>query len=171
MVNKNKKVILGIDPGTSILGYGVVSKENKDIKSIKYDILSLKKHNSHMAKLKKIFYNTIDLIVQYNPSEIAIEEQFYGKNVQSMLKLSRAQGVVIAAALSKEIAVQAYSPRKIKQSITGNGNASKEQVAYMIFCFSFSVQITIEIYLVLSGGPGFFYRYLYRWNKSFTRNY
>lgn len=95
-------------------------------------ILHLEKYNDHHLKLQKIFERTIELIEGFKPDEVAIEAPFFGKNVQSMLKLGRAQGVAIAAALSRGIAVTEYAPRKIKQSITGNGNASKEQVAAMI---------------------------------------
>ncbi|MFN4233919.1 MAG: crossover junction endodeoxyribonuclease RuvC [Bacteroidia bacterium] len=126
------RVILGIDPGTNIMGYGVIHVKNKTIELLAFDIVNLSKLDDHAIKLKEIFDATTKLIDTYKPDDFAIEAPFYGKNVQSMLKLGRAQGVAIAAALNKNIPVTEYSPKKIKQSITGNGNASKEQVAAML---------------------------------------
>lgn len=114
------------------MGYGVVETGAKKPRLLVSGVLKLDTHDDHALRLKKIFECTISLIEQYLPDELAIEAPFFGKNVQSMLKLGRAQGVAIAAALSREIPVFEYSPRKIKQSITGNGNASKEQVASML---------------------------------------
>lgn len=127
-----ERVILGIDPGTTILGYGIIECHQKQMSLQALGVLHLEKYNDHHLKLQKIFERTIELIEGFKPDEVAIEAPFFGKNVQSMLKLGRAQGVAIAAALSRGIAVTEYAPRKIKQSITGNGNASKEQVAAMI---------------------------------------
>jgi len=127
------RIILGIDPGTNIMGFGLISCKGNSIGLIKMDVIKLSKINNQPLKLKKIFETTLELINQYHPDELSIEAQFYGKNVQSMLKLGRAQGVAIAAALYRSIPVFEYSPRKIKQSITGSGNASKEQVAAMLF--------------------------------------
>ena len=131
MIGK-ERVILGIDPGTTILGYGIIECRQKEMSLQALGVLHLEKYNDHHLKLQKIFERTIELIEGFKPDEVAIEAPFFGKNVQSMLKLGRAQGVAIAAALSRGIAVTEYAPRKIKQSITGNGNAAKEQVAAML---------------------------------------
>jgi len=127
-----EKIILGIDPGTTIMGFGLIKVINKNMELIRMDELMLKKYDDHYLKLKLIFEHTIQLIDTYHPDEIAIEAPFFGKNVQSMLKLGRAQGVAMAAGLSREIPITEYSPKKIKMAITGNGNASKEQVAKML---------------------------------------
>jgi len=126
------KIILGIDPGTSNMGVGVVGIRKQKAEVIAMDILKLEKLSNHPLKLKKIFETVLRNIDHYKPDELAIESPFFGKNVQSMLKLGRAQGVAIAAALYRDIPVFEYSPRKIKQSITGTGSASKEQVAAML---------------------------------------
>lgn len=128
----SEKIILGIDPGTTIMGFGLIKVINKKMELITIDELLLSKYDSHYLRLKKIFEKTIQLIESYNPDEIAIESPFFGKNVQSMLKLGRAQGVAMAAGLSREIPIIEYAPKKIKMAITGNGNASKEQVAKML---------------------------------------
>ncbi|MBD0850109.1 crossover junction endodeoxyribonuclease RuvC [Maribacter arenosus] len=128
----NEKIILGIDPGTSIMGFGIIKVVNKQMKFIQMNELLLQKYKDPYTKLKLIFERTIELIDTYHPDEIAIEAPFYGKNVQSMLKLGRAQGVAMAAGLSRQIPITEYLPKKIKMSITGNGNASKEQVAKML---------------------------------------
>ncbi len=128
----NEKIILGIDPGTTIMGYGVVLKEKEKLTMLTMGVIDLKKFEDHYIKLKKIFERVVYLIDEFHPDELAIEAPFFGKNVQSMLKLGRAQGVAIAAALSRQMPIFEYAPRKIKQSITGNGNASKEQVAGML---------------------------------------
>jgi len=129
---KKERIILGIDPGTNIMGYGLVHQQLSGIKLINLGVIQLNKYENHALKLKKIFERTLSLIDEYNPDEMAIEAPFYGKNVQSMLKLGRAQGVAMASALYRDIPIFEYSPKKIKQSITGNGNASKEQVAAML---------------------------------------
>jgi len=129
---KNERIILGIDPGTNIMGYGIIKIINSLPSLVNLDIIDLKKFADHYVKLKKLFEETIHLIELYHPDELAIEAPFYGKNVQSMLLLGRAQGVAISAALSRTIPVFEYSPRKIKLSITGHGNASKEQVAALL---------------------------------------
>jgi len=126
---KNDRIILGIDPGTNIMGYGLIHHKGNKIDLITMGVLKLGKFPDHGIKLKKIFERTTALIKEYKPDELAIEAPFFGKNVQSMLKLGRAQGVAMAAALHLDVPISEYSPRKIKQSITGNGNASKEQVA------------------------------------------
>ena len=128
----SEKIILGIDPGTTIMGFGLIKVINKNMELIRMDELILKKYDDHYLKLKLIFERTIHIIDTYHPDEIAIEAPFFGKNVQSMLKLGRAQGVAMAAGLSRETPITEYSPKKIKMAITGNGNASKEQVAKML---------------------------------------
>ena len=128
----SEKIILGIDPGTTIMGFGLIKVIDKKMELIQLDELILKKYTDHYVKLKIIFERTIHLIETYHPDEIAIEAPFFGKNVQSMLKLGRAQGVAMAAGLSREVPITEYSPKKIKMAITGNGNASKEQVAKML---------------------------------------
>lgn len=128
----NDRIILGIDPGTLVMGYGLVQIQNNKLSLITLDVIKLDKLAEHADRLKKIFERVVELIDEYKPDELAIEAPFFGKNVQSMLKLGRAQGVAIAAALSKNIPMTEYSPKKIKMSITGNGNASKEQVAAML---------------------------------------
>lgn len=125
-------IILGLDPGTSVMGYGVILIKNKEISLLQFGVIHLSKYSSHEMKLKKIFERVISLLDDFAPDEVALEAPFYGKNVQSMLKLGRAQGVAMAAALSREIPITEYSPKKVKQSVTGNGNASKEQVAEML---------------------------------------
>ncbi len=127
-----EKIILGIDPGTTIMGFGLIKVVNKNMELLVLDELMLKKYSDHYTKLKLIFERTLQLIDTYHPDEIAIEAPFFGKNVQSMLKLGRAQGVAMAAGLSREVPITEYSPKKIKMAITGNGNASKEQVAKML---------------------------------------
>jgi len=127
-----EKVILGVDPGTRVMGYGIILIKGKQLKLLQYGVIHLSKYSNHEIKLKKIFDRVIGLIVDYQPDEVALEAPFYGKNVQSMLKLGRAQGVAMAAALSREIPIVEYAPKKVKMSVTGNGNASKEQVAHML---------------------------------------
>ncbi|GAB4250032.1 MAG: crossover junction endodeoxyribonuclease RuvC [Vicingaceae bacterium] len=126
------KIILGIDPGTNIMGYGIIEIENNKLKLLSLGTIQLNKLENHQLKLKKIFERTLNLIDTYHPDELAIEAPFYGKNVQSMLKLGRAQGVSIAAALYRNIPVFEYAPKRIKQAITGKGNSSKEQVSGML---------------------------------------
>ena len=126
-------IILGIDPGTNITGYGIIKKINKEkLELITFGIIDLRKISNHYLKLKEIFKQITVLIKKYSPEELAIEAPFYGKNVQSMLKLGRSQGVAIVAAANFNLPINEYSPRKIKMAITGNGNASKEQVALIL---------------------------------------
>ncbi len=127
-----ERIILGIDPGTNITGYGVIKVAGKNPELVAIGLIDLSKSGDHYIKLKEIFDRTISIIDEYHPDELAIEAPFYGKNVQSMLKLGRAQGAAIAAALSRSIPIFEYAPRKIKMSITGQGAASKEQVAAML---------------------------------------
>jgi len=114
------------------MGFGLIKIVKKEMQFMQLNELNLKKYDDHYVKLKLIFERTIELIENYHPDEIAIEAPFFGKNVQSMLKLGRAQGVAMAAGLSRQIPITEYSPKKIKMAITGNGNASKEQVAKML---------------------------------------
>lgn len=129
---KPERIILGIDPGTSIMGYGIIKIIGKTPELIVMGVITLSKYDNHAIRLKKIFDRVQSLIDEFHPDELAVEAPFFGKNVQSMLKLGKAQGVAIAAALSRDMPYEEYAPRKIKQSITGNGNASKEQVAAML---------------------------------------
>jgi len=131
-LKSSEKIIIGVDPGTQVMGYGVILIKNVQIELIQYGVIKLNKYTTHELKLKKIFERITQLIEEYLPDEMAIEDPFYGKNAQSMLKLGRAQGVAMAAALARDIPIVEYSPKKVKQSVTGNGNASKEQVAYML---------------------------------------
>jgi len=132
MGEKKEMVVLGIDPGTTIMGYGIIAYNNNDVYMITMGFIELQKIKEHYKRLQYIFQRTLTLIDQYSPHELAIESPFYGNNVQSMLKLGRAQGTAISAALYRNLPIYEYAPRKIKQSITGNGNASKIQVANML---------------------------------------
>lgn len=129
---KTDRIILGIDPGTTIMGYGLVHDHGPAIELIALGVIKLEKMQDHLMRLQRIFERTLYLIDEYKPDEMAIEAPFYGKNVQSMLKLGRAQGVAMAAALYRSVPISEYSPRKIKQAITGKGSATKEQVASML---------------------------------------
>jgi crossover junction endodeoxyribonuclease RuvC len=131
-VNIKERIILGIDPGTAVMGYGLVKETGTKMELISLGVVKMESLDDHMLKLQRIFEKTVALIDNYHPDCLAIEAPFYGKNIQVMLKLGRAQGVAMAAALSRNVAITEYSPRKIKQAITGNGNATKEQVAAMI---------------------------------------
>lgn len=126
------KIILGLDPGTTTMGYGIIAIKKNKMYMVSTGVIHLHKLENHELKLKTIFEKVSFLVKEYLPDEVAIEAPFFGKNVQSMLKLGRAQGVAMAAVLIKGIPIQEYAPRKIKQAITGNGNASKEQVASML---------------------------------------
>lgn len=127
-----ERIILGIDPGTTVMGFGVVRMEGQQVLLLEAGTLRFPTSDDHTLRLRAIFTGTLEIIGRHHPDELAIEAQFFGKNVQSMLKLGRAQGVAIAAALQRELAVTEYAPRRVKQSITGNGNATKEQVAAML---------------------------------------
>lgn len=127
-----ERVILGVDPGTSVMGYGLILVKGSKLSLLQYGVIHLRKYENHALKLQKIFERILQLIDDYNPDEMALEAPFFGKNVQSMLKLGRAQGVAMAAALSRDIPIIEYAPKKVKQAVTGNGNATKEQVAKMI---------------------------------------
>lgn len=125
-------LIMGIDPGTNVMGYGIIGVRGRNPELVVSGVIRLSRFENHYQRLGRIYRRVSDLIVQYSPDEVAIEAPFFGKNVQSMLKLGRAQGVAIAAALSRDVPVAEYEPRKIKMAITGTGGASKEQVRTMI---------------------------------------
>lgn len=131
-VNSKQQIIMGVDPGTNILGYSVICADKNTIKILINGVIMLKKTDDHFVRLGIIYSKLCSLIDTYQPLSMAIEAPFFGKNVQSMLKLGRAQGAAIVAGASKSLDVTEYSPRRIKQSITGRGNASKEQVAKML---------------------------------------
>ncbi|MGB1080684.1 MAG: crossover junction endodeoxyribonuclease RuvC [Flavobacteriaceae bacterium] len=128
----DSRIILGVDPGTTIMGFGIIKVEGKKLSCLQLNELKLSQYDSHYVRLGYIYARTSELIETYKPDEMALEAPFFGKNVQSMLKLGRAQGVAIAAGIAHDLAIYEYSPRKIKMAITGNGNASKEQVAKML---------------------------------------
>lgn len=132
MTDSTKYRLLGIDPGTNVLGYGIIEVVNRQLSLVALGVITMQHLDEQQHKLKKIFEEVQSLVRKYEPSEMAIEAPFYSKNVQSMLKLGRAQGVSIAAAMTMNVEVTEYSPKKIKQSVTGNGNAAKEQVAAML---------------------------------------
>ncbi|CCY39178.1 crossover junction endodeoxyribonuclease RuvC [Coprobacter secundus] len=127
-----ERIIIGIDPGTNVMGYGILQVLDNKPQLMAMGVLQLSKFENHYMRLYRIFERVQGLIDQYHPDEMAIEAPFFGKNVQSMLKLGRAQGVAMAAALSRDVPIAEYAPLKIKMSITGNGSASKEQVADML---------------------------------------
>jgi crossover junction endodeoxyribonuclease RuvC len=127
------KIIMGVDPGTQIMGYALIEVRGSQVDVLCYDVINMKALGSnHAVKLKRIFDRMLELIDEYLPDELAIEAPFFGVNVQSMLKLGRAQGVAIAAALSRQIPYVEYAPTKVKQAVTGSGAATKEQVAHML---------------------------------------
>jgi crossover junction endodeoxyribonuclease RuvC len=132
MATKEKYRLLGVDPGSNVLGYAVIEIEDRGIRLLDMGTVNMRHLDEQQHKLKKIFEELQVIIGQFKPREMAIEAPFYGKNVQSMLKLGRAQGVAIAAAITKGVEITEYSPKKIKLAITGNGNAAKEQVAAML---------------------------------------
>ena len=127
-----ERIILGIDPGTIVMGYGIIRASGNKAEMVTMGVLELYKYGNHYLKLQKIFERVVQLVDTYHPDELAIEAPFFGKNVQSMLKLGRAQGVAMAAGLSRSVPIFEYAPLKIKQAITGNGRASKEQVALLL---------------------------------------
>lgn len=132
MDKKEPYRILGVDPGTTTLGFALIEVKQKKLSMLEMGVIHLHKLSDQHQKLKRIFIRLQAIIDTYHPQEMAIEAPFYGKNVQSMLKLGRAQGVAMAAAITKDVQITEYSPKKIKQSVTGNGNAAKEQVAAML---------------------------------------
>ncbi len=132
IVRKYERIIMGIDPGTNVMGYGVLGVNGKKTDVIVMGVIKLSKFDSHYLRLRRIFERVTSLVDQYLPDELAIEAPFFGKNVQSMLKLGRAQGVAMAAVLARDIPISEYAPLSIKQAVTGSGSASKEQVANML---------------------------------------
>ena len=126
------RIIMGVDPGTNVMGYGLLGVKGKKPQLIVMGVIKLSKYGDHYMRLHRIYDRITQLVAQYLPDELAIEAPFFGKNVQSMLKLGRAQGVAIAAALSRDVPIKEYAPLSVKQSVTGNGQASKEQVASML---------------------------------------
>ncbi len=141
MAMRKEEIILGIDPGTVMMGYAIVTVHANKPKLLTMDVLKLSGQKDIYLRLQMIHQKVVELIQQYHPTTFAIEAPFFGKNVQSMLKLGRAQGVAIAAAMQSSLAVTEYAPRKVKQSVTGNGNASKDQVWKML---QQSLQLTEE---------------------------
>lgn len=129
---QHDKIIIGIDPGTNVMGYGILGVKGKTPELIALGVVKLNKYESHYLRLQRIYERVLGLVEQFLPDEMAIEAPFFGKNVQSMLKLGRAQGVAMVAALSRDIPITEYEPRKIKMAITGNGGASKEQVRELL---------------------------------------
>ncbi len=145
---QTRQTILGIDPGTNIMGYGVLQTcGSRSANLLSMGILDMRKLKSPYEKLQRIFMRTLELIDEYKPDELAIESQFYSENVQSMLKLGRAQGVAIAAALFRNMTINEYAPLKIKMALTGNGSASKEQVADMVRRFLHIPQEQMQVKL------------------------
>lgn len=132
VVKGYERVIMGIDPGTNVMGYGVLGIKGRKPEVIVMGVIQLNKFESHYMRLHRIFERVTGIVEQYLPDELAIEAPFFGKNVQSMLKLGRAQGVAMAAALSRDIPIAEYAPLSIKQAVTGSGSASKERVAEML---------------------------------------
>lgn len=128
---KHERILLGVDPGTSVMGYGIIKVVEKKLSLLSYGVIQLSKYDNHAQKLRIIAKRIDALLDEYVPDELAIEAPFYGKNVQSMLKLGRAQGVVLGCALRRDIPCSEFAPKRIKQAVCGNGNASKEQVAAM----------------------------------------
>lgn len=131
-LSEYKRIIMGVDPGTSVMGYALLGIKEKTPEVIVCGVIELSKYETHYKRLRRIFERITSLIEQYLPDEMAIEAPFFGKNVQSMLKLGRAQGVAMAAALVRDIPIAEYAPLSIKQAVTGSGSASKERVAVML---------------------------------------
>ena len=127
-----QRIVMGIDPGTNILGYGVILIDSRRVQYVDMGVIDLRKEKDHFLKLNRIFKEVGQLIERYSPDDLAIEAPFYGKNPQVMLKLGRAQGVAISAALTRQIPVFEYAPRKVKMAITGRGDASKDQVKLLV---------------------------------------
>lgn len=129
---KYERIIMGIDPGTNVMGYGVLGVNGKKAEVVVMGVIRLNRFETHYLRLARIYERVSGLVQQYLPDELAIEAPFFGKNVQSMLKLGRAQGVAMAAALARDIPITEYPPLNVKKAVTGNGQASKEQVANML---------------------------------------
>lgn len=131
-IKQYDKIIMGIDPGTNVMGYGILGIKGKQPHVVVMGVIKLSKFDNHYMRLHRIYERVLTLVDEYLPDELAIEAPFFGKNVQSMLKLGRAQGVAMAAVLSRQVPITEYAPLSIKQAVTGNGAASKEQVANML---------------------------------------
>ena len=127
-----QRIIMGIDPGTNLLGYGVILVDARKVHFVDMGVIDLRKEKDHFVKLNRIFHEVGVLLDRYTPDDLAVEAPFYGKNPQVMLKLGRAQGAAVSAALHRQIPIFEYAPRKVKMAITGNGNASKEQVMMLM---------------------------------------
>ncbi|MBP6231404.1 MAG: crossover junction endodeoxyribonuclease RuvC [Paludibacteraceae bacterium] len=164
----NETIILGIDPGTTIMGYGLLGVKENKAHMIAIGVLDLKKLPDHYAKLQRIFSRVLSLIDEFQPTVLAIEAPFFGKNVQSMLKLGRAQGAAIAAALYRDIPIQEYAPLKIKMAITGSGAASKEQVASMLQRFLNLSEHDMSMKLDATDGLAAAYCHYLQLNKPFS---
>lgn len=126
------RIIMGVDPGTNIMGYALLGIRGRKPQMIAIGVIQLSRFESHYTRLRRIYDRVLSLVDEFLPDELSIEAPFFGKNVQSMLKLGRAQGVAMAAALARDVPITEYEPRKIKMAITGNGGASKEQVREML---------------------------------------
>lgn len=161
------RIVLGIDPGTSVMGYGVIQQWQQQLHVLQYGVLHLEHYKTHTFKLQKTFSCILRLIADFNPDEVAFEAPFYGKNVQSMLKLGRAQGVAMAAALVREVPITEYAPRKVKQAITGNGHASKEQVARMLVSL---LQLPAAIYQELDATDALAVAVCHAYQGKFTHS-
>lgn len=131
-LKKYERIIMGIDPGTRVMGYGLLGITGRKPEVIVLGVIKLDRLESHYMRLHRIYERVLELVAQYLPDEVALEAPFFGKNVQSMLKLGRAQGVAMAACLARDVPIAEYAPRLIKMAVTGNGQASKEQVANML---------------------------------------
>ena len=130
--SRGERILIGIDPGTIVMGYGLLSVRGQQAEMLTMGVIELSRYEDHYTRLGRIYKRVAGLIDEFLPDEMALEAPFYGKNVQSMLKLGRAQGVAMAAALSRDIPIAEYVPMRVKQAITGTGQASKEQVATML---------------------------------------
>lgn len=153
------KVILGIDPGTQMMGWGVLELSRGKARYISMGVLNFKKEEGHFSKIAAVYREVEALILKYRPDELAIEAPFYGKNIQSMLKLGRAQGAAISAALNHSMPITEYAPKKVKMSITGKGAASKEQVATVLLSI-LSVDVKPDSYDATDGLAVAFCHYL-----------
>ena len=162
------RIIIGIDPGTNVMGYGVLGIKHRKPTLIAMGVLMLNKFDDRYLRLRRISERVTGLIEQYLPDEMAIEAPFYGKNVQSMLKLGRAQGVAMAAALVRDIPIAEYAPLKVKQAITGNGGASKEQVAEMLRRILSIPQDTLDPHLDATDALGVALCHFYESSRSQT---
>ena len=162
------RIIIGIDPGTSLMGYGIVGITKRKPTALALGVIRLSKFEDHYMRLHRIYDRVLGLVEHYRPDEMAIEAPFFGKNVQSMLKLGRAQGVAIAAALAREVPITEYEPRKIKMAITGNGAASKEQVREMLRRILLIPDESLEIEMDATDALGAALCHFYETSKPIT---